>query len=65
MNTNTLTTGTPTSWSASTPAREQFGIAPYGAKHGTAVPVAGMTHAARPAVLTDAAKVPDPRERKR
>jgi hypothetical protein len=76
MKTNTITNGTATSWSASTPAREQFGIAPYGPRHGTAVPsaqpaaatfagTAAMTHTARLAVLTDAGKGSDPRERKR
>jgi hypothetical protein len=71
--TNTITNGTATSWSASSPAREQFGIAPYGSQHGTglsygftAMTVTHVTNAARQAVvLTDAAKVPRPRERKR
>jgi hypothetical protein len=66
MKTNTITSRTPRS--ASTPAQEQFGIAPYRPQHGTRLSFAGaaaMTHTPRPVVLTDAGKGSDPRERKR
>jgi hypothetical protein len=76
MKTNTINSSAAALWLASSPAREQFGIAPYGSQHGSGLPFSGSpkavmtdaaatTHAARLVARKDDGKVPDPRERKR